>query len=584
MKFFICLLLIFTGPAYFVKADDAEKELKALFQEERQMYYRENPGTGPLGEVAPIATKFQGALEEDYKRRADFALALRQKLYAIDRDALSTEAQLNYDMFDYLLGRTITFAKHRTWRIPFYSDSGFHTAPARVWQSIRFRSTSDYYAYLELLKDLPRYFDAHIANMQSGIKDGFTMPKIVLDGLLPTFSAHVVSDAEQSAFWGPFAALPDTIEDTEKEKIRLAARQAILNNVVPAYARLSSFMTEQYYPAARDELAANTLPGGDAYYADMVKFYTTLDVTADEVHALGVSEVARIRSEMETIIEQSGFEGSFADFLEFLRTDQQFYAKTEEELLMHAAFIAKEIDGKMPSLFGKLPRQSYGIEAVPASIAPNYTTGRYLGAPLDAPRGGFYWVNTYDLKNRPLYNLRALTLHEAVPGHHHQSALSKELKNVPEFRLGLYPHSFGEGWGLYSEKLGLDMGIYKTPYDHFGRLSYEMWRACRLVIDTGIHAKGWTREQAIQLLEENSALSKLNIRTEVDRYISWPGQALAYKMGELKLLELREKASVALGDTFDIRDFHDQILPAGGVPLNILEQRMNAWIAAELAK
>ncbi|UTW56784.1 DUF885 family protein [Kordiimonas sp. SCSIO 12610] len=583
MRFAITTLIILLFSFEYVSANDAEEALTKLFQEERAAYYKENPGTGPIGADMPIGRKFQGVSEADHQRRAKFAANLRNKLYAIDRNALSATSQLNYDMFDYLLSRTIVFAKHRTWRIPFYSDSGFHTAPTRIWQSIRFNSKDDYYAYIDRLNDLPRYFDEHIENMRAGVRDDFTMPKVVLDGLMPTFGAHIVSKPEDSVFFGAFREFNSDIPEGDQNAILTAAKAAILNSVVPAYQKLNDFMQNEYYPAARTDLAASNTPNGKAYYEAMVKFYTTLDISPDEVHELGLKEVARIRSEMEDVIKDAKFEGSFNEFTNFLRSDPQFYAKTEEELLMNATFIAKEIDGKMPAFFGKLPRQPYGVEAVPASLAPNYTTGRYSGSPLNAPRGGYYWVNTYALHNRPLYNLRALTLHEAVPGHHHQSALSKELENVPEFRLGLYPHAFGEGWGLYSEKLGIEMGIYKTPYDHFGRLSYEMWRACRLVIDTGIHYKGWSRDQAIKLLEENSALSKLNIRTEVDRYISWPGQALAYKMGELKILELRKRAKDALENAFDIREFHDQVLSAGGVPLNVLERRIVEWIERKVS-
>ena len=578
---FFLVSLVFLSNATF--ANDEKVKLYKLFDEERDFFYSENPGTGPAGEETPIASKLASVSIEDQTRRLSFARSMKEKLGTINRTELSTEDQLNYDMFSFLLDRTIIFGTHKTWRIPFYSDSGFHTAPARIWTRLRFRTVEDYRAYLSQLRDLSRVFDQHIVNMRLGMQDGFTMPKIVLDGLLPTFSAPIVERAEESAFFGPFLSFAADLTNTEKSELTAMAKDVIEGAVIPAYEKLNRFMREEYYPAATSDLAASNLTGGAEYYAAMVKYYTTLDINYEEVHALGLKEVARIRAEMEEVMAEAEFEGTFAEFISFLRTDPQFYAKSEEELLMHATFIAKEIDGKMPAFFGQLPRQPYGVEPVPAAIAPNYTTGRYVGAPLDAPRGGFYWVNTYALDKRPLYNLRALTLHEAVPGHHHQSALSKELENVPEFRLGLYPNAFGEGWGLYSEKLGLDMDIYKTPYDHFGRLSYEMWRACRLVIDTGIHAKGWTREQAIQLLEDNSALSTHNIRTEVDRYISWPGQALAYKMGELKILELRARATKKLGDKFDIRAFHDRVLSAGGVPLNILEQRIDSWITDQFS-
>ena len=310
-----------------------------------------------------------------------------------------------------------------------------------------------------------------------------------------------------------------------------------------------------------------------------MKYFTNLEVTPEHVHHIGLGEVARIRAEMEDVVRRTGFRGSFADFIAFLRTDAQFYAKTPDELLARASAIAKEIDGIMPAYFGKLPREPYSVKPVPEELAPNYTGGRYVPAPIGGTKGGEYWVNTYALEKRPLYALTALTLHEAMPGHHLQGALARELTGVPPFRLDFYPHAFGEGWGLYAEKLGIEMNLYKTPYDHFGRLSYEMWRACRLVVDTGLHALGWSRERALDYLAGHTALSTQEVRTEIDRYIAWPGQALAYKMGELKILELRAKAEHLLGQRFDVRAFHDAVLESGGVPLSILERQIDAYIA-----
>jgi hypothetical protein len=338
-------------------------------------------------------------------------------------------------------------------------------------------------------------------------------------------------------------------------------------------------MHERYVPNARTTLGASELPDGEAYYAALVRYYTTLDsATPDNVHERGLREVARIREEMNDVIAETGFDGSFDEFLEFLRTDPQFYARTPEELLMRAAWIAKKTDGRLPAYFGKLPRQPYSVEPVPAEIAPNYTAGRYVPAPPGGPRGGQYWVNTHALETRALYQLVALSLHEGVPGHHLQGALAYEVEDAPRFRQHFYPHAYGEGWGLYVEKLGVEMGLYDTPYDHFGRLSYEMWRACRLVIDTGIHAKGWTREQAVDYLASNTALSKHEVGTEIDRYIAWPGQALAYKIGELTLWDLRREAEAALGDAFDIREFHDVVLTSGGVPLELLRSMIRTYI------
>ncbi len=343
-------------------------------------------------------------------------------------------------------------------------------------------------------------------------------------------------------------------------------------------------MTGEYIPGARESLGASELPDGRDYYARRIRHFTTLDLTAAEIHATGLKEVARIRGEMEEIIEQVGFEGSFSEFLDFLRTDPRFYARSAEELLKEAAWIAKRMDGKLPELFGRFPRLPYTVEPVPDHIAPKYTTGRYVSAPIGSTRPGAYWVNTHDLNTRPLYTLEALTLHEAVPGHHFQIALNQELEGLPNFRRFSYLSAFGEGWGLYSEYLGLEAGFYTDPYSNFGRLTYEMWRACRLLVDPGAHAMGWTREQMLDFLPSNTALSLHNVRTETDRYISWPGQALAYKIGQLKILELRHRAEMALGGHFDVREFHDTVLKSGSIPLNVLEQQVDGYIEEALQR
>ena len=574
--------MLLTGAV--VAADVSNVALEALILKERALHYAENPGTGPSTAPKPVASRLAFVSAGHQERRKHAWAGLKAELGAIDFGLLDDEDQLNHQLLAYHLDTKLLFAKHKSWRLPLYSDSGFHTSPSRTWHSITFKSLTDYEAYLAWLSDIPRYLDEHTQNLTLGLDTGFSMPQVVLDGLLPTFDAMVIDDAVDSPLYTPFKGKLVNVEGAEAFGLKGAAIAIIEGPVKDAYSKLSMFMHDIYYPRAAIELAATKRPGGAAYYAAMVKYYTTLDVTPDEVHALGLSEVARIRAEMESVIEGSGFEGSFLEFLVWLRSDPQFYAKTEKELLMYASYFAKQIDGRLPSLFGKLPRQPYSVDPVPASIAPNYTTGRYSSAPLYAPRGGAYWVNTYALEKRPLYVLPSLTLHEGVPGHHLQTALAQELDNVPDFRKALYPHAFGEGWGLYAEKLGIELGLYTTPYEEFGRLSYEMWRACRLVIDTGIHAKGWTRKQAITLLEENSALSTHNIRTEVDRYIAWPGQALAYKMGELKIIELRKLAAEELGDAFDVRSFHDRVLSAGGIPLSLLEKRVKIWIKEQIQK
>jgi uncharacterized protein (DUF885 family) len=416
--------------------------------------------------------------------------------------------------------------------------------------------------------------------MRVGLERGMTQPRAVLDGIEHSAAAHVVEDPAQSVFFTPFREFPAGVPEDRRAALSAAARQAIAASIVPAYARLARFLTGEYVPEARTSLAASELPDGEAYYAQRIKHFTTLDLTAEQIHRIGLEEVERIRAEMKQVIEEVGYEGSFEGFLTYLRSDPRFYAKTPGELLREASFIVKRMDGKLPALFKTLPRQPYTVEPVPESIAPKYTAGRYVSAPRDGTQPGRYWVNTYALETRPLYNLEALSLHEAVPGHHLQGALNAELEELPEFRRYSYLSAFGEGWGLYSEWLGLEAGFYADPYSNFGRLTYEMWRACRLVVDTGVHAFGWTREQVLDYLAANTALSLHEIRTETDRYISWPGQALAYKIGELKIRELRRRAERELGSRFDVREFHDAVLLQGSVPLPILERNIEAFIEA----
>jgi uncharacterized protein (DUF885 family) len=358
----------------------------------------------------------------------------------------------------------------------------------------------------------------------------------------------------------------------------VAGRTAVANGAIAGYREFLEFFEKEYQPGARTSLGATEFPQGRAYYQQKIREFTTLDLTPDQIHQIGLREVERISGEMRAVIRDTGFKGDFAAFLQFLRTDPRFYAKTPEQLLERASRIAKRMDGKLPSLFRTLPRLPYTVDPVPADIAPKYTTGRYVSAPQGSKQPGIYWVNTYKLEVRPFYNLEALTLHEAVPGHHLQIALSRELGSLPNFRRYSYISAFGEGWGLYSEWLGLEAGFYTDPYDNFGRLTYEMWRACRLVVDTGLHAKGWTRQQAIDYMATRTALPLHEVTTEVDRYISWPGQALAYKLGELKIKELRKRAESALGARFDVRDFHDVVLGSGAVPLNVLEANVDAWV------
>ena len=500
---------------------------------------------------------------------------------ALAAQPLSEEDRLNYELLGFVLTQRQRLAPFDTARIPFTNDSGFFNELSFVLRQTDFKTVQDFEAYAARLTRLPTFFAQAKENMRRGIKTKFTASTEILPGIQEMIDNMANSSVDEHPLFSPFKSFPDSVEETEQIRLKALGEAALNSSVIPAYRDLSKFMKDEYAKGARKTAGLGTSETEREYYRAVTRFFTTLDISPDEVHELGLSEVARIRSEMNSIIVETGFEGSFSEFLNFLRTDPQFYAKTREELLMRASYIAKQIDGKMPEYFGTLPRLSYGVIPVPKEIEKNYTTGRYFSGNPDRGQAGNYVVNTYNLPNRPLYNLPALTAHEGVPGHHMQIAIGQELQGLPKFRKSLYPTAFGEGWGLYSEKLAGEMGIYKTPYERFGQLSYEMWRACRLVVDTGLHWKGWTREQAENCFLENSALAPHNIKTEVQRYISWPGQALAYKVGELKILELRRKAKTELGADFDIRRFHDAVLSNGGLPLDILETQINRFIFDE---
>ncbi|MEM8500448.1 MAG: DUF885 domain-containing protein [Pseudomonadota bacterium] len=574
-----CLLLFCLVSLIPAACADANKELLQLAEDYWAHELREDPLHATFSGMNDYNALLPSVSPADQQRRQQVAQKFQQRLLAIDANSLTESQRVSRDLLAFILTHEVALSQYRSWRIPILADDGFHSTITYVVDRTPFTNKNDYQVYLKRLTALPEYFAQNVANMRLGIEERFTQPRQILGHILPSFKALLISDVEAHSLFQPFINMPDSISEKDRQRLRADAMDLFQKELAPMFAETAEFIEKEYMSGAVDKVGALHLPEGKAYYAALVRYYTTLDdVTPDSIHALGLQEVARIKAEMNLFIQQTEFEGEFADFLEFLRTDPQFYARTADELLAKAAWIAKDADGKLPGLFGKLPRQPYSVEPVPIEIAKNYTTGRYVGAPLDSSIGGQYWVNTYDLNSRPLYQLAALTLHEAVPGHHLQSALSKELGALPSFRREFYPHAYGEGWGLYAEKLGVEMDIYKTPYEHFGRLSYEMWRACRLVIDTGIHAKGWTRAQAMDYLASNTALSRHNVQTEVDRYISWPGQALAYKMGELTLWELRAKAKKELGDRFDVRDFHDAVLAEGGLPLQLLREQIDRFI------
>ncbi len=523
-----------------------------------------------LGSVAPA----------DLDRRAKRNQAFLDEVRALDLDGLTAEQQVNVRILERQLWNAVELHRFGDWQMPLTAETGFHSGFARLGSRVPLQNVKHFEDYIARLGQFRAQTGQQIENMRAGIARGWVLPRVVLDGYESTITAHIVEDPEQSVLYEPFEEFPVGVPESERERLRAAAREVIAAGVVPAYRDFYTFFTEEYLPACSDEIAAIELPDGEEFYAQRVKFFTTLDLTPDQVHEIGLAEVKRIRAEMEDILRQTGFDGGWGSFLEFLRTDPQFYPQTPDELLREASYIAKRMDAKLPSLFKTLPRTPYGVAPVPEHIAPKYTAGRYVSPPENSTEPGYYWVNTFKLESRPLYALTALTLHEAVPGHHLQGALAREKGEQPNFRRHDYISAFGEGWGLYSEWLGVEAGMYEDLYSHFGRLTYEMWRACRLVVDTGMHAKGWSRADTLRYLSENTALSIHEITTETDRYISWPGQALAYKMGEIKIRELRGRAEERLGSSFDVREFHDWVLENGSVPLDILDELVSAKIEA----
>jgi uncharacterized protein (DUF885 family) len=568
------------APAAGAADPAAAAALRALLAREWQAGLQDDP----LGATAVGDNRYNDRLPAmapaDLARRDEHARQVLAELRAIDRSRLGEADLVSCELYERQLSDQISEYGFKTYLQMITAEGGFHTDFARLPDDMPFATVKDYDNFIARLRAFPVYAGEQTALLRAGIAAGYTLPRVVLKGYTDAIALHVVEDPAASVFWHPFEHFPDAVPERERARLRQDGQAAIREAVVPAYRTFLAFMRDEYVPHARATVSAADLPNGRELYAYLVRHFTTLDLTPEAVHALGEREVERIHGEMLTVLRQIGFDRTLPQFFEFLRTDARFYPRTAEELLERAALIAKRMDGKLPSLFKRLPRQPYGIAPVPADIAPKYTGGRYDPAPADGRRAGTYWVNTYALDTRPLYNLEALTFHEAVPGHHLQMALQQELRDLPDFRRFVYVDAFGEGWGLYSEWLGLEAGFYQDPYSNFGRLSYEMWRACRLVVDTGIHAMGWSRERAIEFLAANTALSHHEIETEVDRYISWPGQALAYKLGELKIKELRHAAETALGDRFDVRDFHDAVLHNGTVTLPLLERQVRAYIAA----
>ncbi|WP_337842900.1 DUF885 domain-containing protein [Rheinheimera sp.] len=579
LRTYFCILAIaLCGWSASLQAATATEQLQQVIDDHWQYSLQEDPITAGRMGLSGYNNRLPGVTAQDRSRRLKAEQQLLSRLNTIDSSALSDADRVNQQLLAWVLKNSIEANQLFLDRIPANTFYSFWSAALDASSGLRMSKVADYQDYIARIQDFGRYFDENITNMRAGIKDGFVLPKIVVQGIAPTVRAQVYADPTQSSLYEPFKKLPANFSAAQQQQLQQAGRDAIATHAIPAFAQLADFLEGDYLKAASNSLGAEQLPDGKAYYRHAIRTYVTQDLDPASIHQTGLAEVKRIRAEMDALIQQTGFKGSFADFTQFLRTDPQFYAKTPVELLKEASYIAKRIDYRLPEFFGKLPRLPYGVVPVPAEIAPNYTTASYNGAAIGGIRGGAYWVNTHALDQRPLYELVALTLHESVPGHHLQNAISQELDNVPQFRRNLYLSAYGEGWGLYAERLGVEMGVYDTPYQQFGRLSYEMWRACRLVIDTGIHSQGWSRQQALDFLASNTSLSQANVRAEVDRYISWPGQALSYKMGEIKIRQLRAKAEKELGEQFNLRDFHDALLANGALPLEVLEAEMDRYI------
>ena len=516
--------------------------------------------------------------KEHYKNESDFANELLLNLASIDTSFLNENDKISYKLLSFKLQDIIDYYEFERYLNPLLSDSGFHSSLGYMVKPLyNYKQVKE---YINKLNALPDYVDQHFINLREGLSKGVSQPLVIFKGYESTYDDHITKDFKANYFYSPFLNMPDDLSESQIDSVLYEGQKAIEQSVIPEFKRIKEFFEKEYFPNTRTKIGVSEIQDGLDYYQNRINYYTTSkSYTADIIHEIGIKEVSRIKKEMVKIISDLNFNGSFDDFFNFLRTDDRFYAKTPRELLMFARDISKRIDAKLPKFFKTLPRKPYGVAPVPDAIAPKYTGGRYVGTSKNSTEPGYYWVNTYDLKSRTLYTIPALTAHEGVPGHHLQGSLNNELgDSIPRFRRNLYLSAFGEGWGLYSEFLANDMGIYRNEYEQFGKLTYEMWRACRLVVDTGIHAMGWTRDQAVEYMSKNTALSLHEINTEVDRYISWPGQALSYKIGEIKIRELREKAKISLGKKFDIRDFHEVILSQGTVTLSILEQRINNYI------
>jgi uncharacterized protein (DUF885 family) len=577
---FVLLALAASGRA--IPPANAAKALHDLFAAAWDQQMQENPEqASELGDRR-WNDRWMDRSPEGYAHRNAANQEVLAKLAKIERKSLSKTDQLNYDLFQKRYADRIEQYKVRWFLMSFNQREGPQTSDD-LGNSLRFETVKDYEDWLARLRAVPTAMDQFTALLREAIKERMVHPRVIMERIPAQIDKQIVSDPAQSGFYKPFKTFPAAISPADQQRLQQEARQAVEQQVVPAFTKFKQFFVGEYLPACYGQVGAWQLPHGGELYAQMIRHYTTTNMTPEEVHQTGLKEVARINGEMDRVMRQTGFKGSRDEFFKFLRTDSQFFYKTPEELFEAYKALAKTVDPNLVKVFRTLPREPYGVEAIPMAFAPDTTAAYYRPGAADGSRAGTYFVNLYKPDARPKWEMTALTLHESVPGHHLQIARAHELGEMPKFRrFGEYT-AFVEGWGLYGESLGEDMGLYSDPYSKFGQLSYEMWRAVRLVVDTGIHVKHWTREQAIKYFMENCPKHELDITNEIDRYIAWPGQALAYKLGELKIKELRVRAKEKLGAKFDLKEFHDVVLGSGPLPLDILEQNVDEWIAKQTA-
>lgn len=560
-------------------ARSLHQTLRAFFASEWERGLRESPETATYNGDTRFDDRWSDMSLAAIHAREAADRAAWNRLQAIPRAALSSADQLDYDTFTWQLQRNIERQAFKEYLQPIGHQGGIQTADG-ITETMAFANAADYNKWLSRMRALPVLVDQNLALLEAGLQAGLTPPRVLMERVPAQLAAQVVDDGRQSPFYRPFLKMNSTISAADQERLRTEAQAIIRTAVVPAYAKLQSYFNGTYLPRTRTGIATSSQPNGKAYYDFLARYYTTTSLSADAIHALGLKEVARLRIAMESVKDQTGYQGSMADFFNYLRSDPRFFYTSPEALLAGYRALAKRIDPELVKVFKLQPRIPYGVRAIPANIAPDTTTAYYQPGASDGSRAGNYYVNLYKPEVRPTWEMVPLTLHEAVPGHHFQFARALELADAPLFRKTAYFVAYGEGWALYAEQLGTEMGLYDDPYDRFGQLTYEMWRAVRLVVDTGIHVKGWTRDQAISFFKDNAPKTEQDIVNEIDRYIGTPGQALAYKIGQLKISELRGKAQQTLGAHFDLRDFNDEVLSTGSVPLDTLEKHLLGWMKA----